>query len=732
MKAAARGIRAGVLPSFIVLGVLSGPPSVERASAALSPEVQCQDVVAQAARNYFRDRFNAVMHCENKKSAGKLPQITNCRPDDPPVTGELNTDQRLQKAEDRLLRRLGNRCTDTLVDNISFGIPCGTVATIAELADCVVNDAHGPNADLLVESVYDTTASILDDELRHCQRTIAKESAKYSRARMTARLKCGKKVLAGKIEGACPERTRLFLGRRLAKFRSKVLARCTDAHVLDTAIDFGFPCESFVDLTFDRDGMTNNNLVPPVERLLRCMAAAAAGDGDLGAETIETLPDAPPFSYGVAAGDATDNSFIAWTRADDPDPVTLLVATDPDFPLTSLVFAASPNPAADNTVKTEATGLAPDTEYYYRFVQNGGISRTGKIRTAPLPSSTDTVRFVWTGDSNAFFKPFTVLEGATHDDPDLWLFIGDTIYGDDERSGTGEAMVRSEYHTKYKENRNDRSLRDIMAAAGTVTMWDDHEVTNDFWGTDPSVQTQMAEGSLAFRDYMPIRENTGDPMQLYRNFQWGQAAEFFLLDCRQYRDAQAYITEPACLSMGEPIVLPAGTCAAEIADPGRTYLGAAQKQWLKDGLLNSTATFKFVMNGPLISSLLFLPYDRWDGYTAERDEIIAFIKSNDIRNVIFLSTDIHAAIVNSQVGNATPPIIRELVSGAIGMDPIFRELPPSISPFVPQLPLLFPTITYFDIDRFNYGLIEATTTQATVTYRDNTGGILKTLVIPAT
>jgi phosphodiesterase/alkaline phosphatase D-like protein len=732
MNTTARSIRLGALSACIALCTTVGPAAVAPASASPSPEAQCQDIVAQAARNYFRDRFNAVSRCENKKSVGTLDQLVNCRPDDPPVTGEVRTDQRLQNAEARLLRRIGNRCTDALVGNISFGLPCGTVSTIAELSDCIVNDAHGSDADLLIDSVYDQTASILDDKLRRCQRTIAKESVKYARARMTGRLKCGKKILAGKIEGACPEGTTKFFERRLAKFHSKILARCNDAQVVDTAIDFGFPCESFVNLTFDRDGNTNNNLMPPVERLIRCMAAAAAGDGDLGAATAEPLPDSPPFSYGVAAGDATENSFIAWTRADTSDPVTLIVATDPDFNLNSLVFGASPNPAGDNTVKTEVTGLAADTQYYYRFVQNGGTSRSGRIRTAPLPSSTDEVRFVWTGDSNAFFKPYTVLEGVTHDDPAVWLYIGDTIYGDDPRSGSGVAITRSDYHAKYKENRDDRSLRDVTAAVGTVTMWDDHEVTNDFWGTDPSIQTQMAEGNQAFRDYQPIRENTGDPMQLYRSFRWGQAAEFFLLDCRQYRDAQAYVTEPACLSGGDPIVLPAGTCSAEIANPARTYLGAAQKQWLKDGLQNSGATFKFVMNGPLISSLLFLPYDRWDGYTAERQELINFIKSNDIRNVVFLSTDIHGLIVNSQVGNGTPPVIRELVSGAIGMDPIFRELPASIASFVPSLPILFPTITYFDIDRFNYGLIEATTTQATVTYRDNTGGILKTLVIPAT
>jgi len=94
--------------------------------------------------------------------------------------------------------------------------------------------------------------------------------------------------------------------------------------------------------------------------------------------------------------------------------------------------------------------------------------------------------------------------------------------------------------------------------------------------------------------------------------------------------------------------------------------------------------------------------------------------------VVFLSTDIHALIVNNFVANPGPSGggIREWVSGAIGMDPIFRELPAAVAGFVPQLPSLFPTITRFDIDRFNYALVEASPTAAEVTYRDNTGAVI--------
>ncbi len=730
-------------------------------AALTKPELKCADGIALTARNYFKDRYKTITKCENKKADGSFASSVVCRPN--VCSGGANdglacvtagdcpdgicvansmldskTATKLQKAAEKVTKKIDKKCGDPIPAAVVLGLPCGTASTVAEVSSCIVDQAHGLNADRLIETVYDDTGDLSANQaLLDCQTFLAKESLKYAKARMTARRVCAKKLEGGKIEGPCPdEKTLKKLDKALVKLRDKVLAVCTDAQVLDAAKDFGFPCESFSQITFQRDGMTNNNAMPPSERLIRCIAASAAGDADLGADTAYPLPDAAPFSFGVAAGDPTNTSFIAWTRTDGAGTVGLEVATDEAF--SNIVFSnasLTPDPAADNTVKAEVTGLPAGTasaQYFYRFTQGGDTSATGSVRTAPAPGSTAPVRFVWTGDANAYFKPYTVLDGILRDDPEVWLFIGDTIYGDDPRSGSGVAMTRSDYHAKYRENRSDRSTRNIMAKFGTIAMWDDHEVTNDFWGTDPSIQTQMADGNQAFRDYMPIRENGGDPMQLYRSIRWGKAAEFFLIDDRQYRSAQAYVTEPACLSGGEPATIPpAGACTTEINNPSRTYLGTVQKQWLKDGLLNSTATFKFVMNGPLLSSLLFVPYDRWEGYAAERTEMIDFIKNNNIKNVIFLSTDIHGLIVNDAVGGTSTPVIRELVAGAIGMDPIFRELPASVAGLVPTLPALFPTISYFDIDRFNYGLIEVTPTEATVTYRDNTGAALTTFTIPA-
>ena len=40
-----------------------------------------------------------------------------------------------------------------------------------------------------------------------------------------------------------------------------------------------------------------------------------------------------------------------------------------------------------------------------------------------------------------------------------------------------------------------------------------------------------------------------------------------------------------------------------------------------------------------------LPYDRWEGYEAERQRLLDFLSDN-VENVIFLTTDVHATLVN--------------------------------------------------------------------------------------
>ena len=170
----------------------------------------------------------------------------------------------------------------------------------------------------------------------------------------------------------------------------------------------------------------------------------------------------------------------------------------------------------------------------------------------------------------------------------------------------------------------------------------------------------MTNGNKAFRVYNPMRESTGDPKQLYRSFRWGSMAEFFLIDDRQYRSPKYTCCNTAaesgfvlndddttCHTSGEA-VSPSASCNTAMADSSRTILGAAQKAWLESGLMNSTATFKFIMNGPPITQLIFVPYDRWEAWPTERTEILDFITNNSLKNVVWHSTDLHGIVLSPQ------------------------------------------------------------------------------------
>ncbi len=88
----------------------------------------------------------------------------------------------------------------------------------------------------------------------------------------------------------------------------------------------------------------------------------------------------------------------------------------------------------------------------------------------------------------------------------------------------------------------------------------------------------------------------------------------------------------------DPWRTPDGTCKS-ILDGNEIPDG--QKDWLFEGLLNSTAAWKF-----LISSVPFnrtcLKSDGWAAYPDERQEIVSFIEDNSIDGVIVLSADIHS------------------------------------------------------------------------------------------
>jgi alkaline phosphatase D len=344
-------------------------------------------------------------------------------------------------------------------------------------------------------------------------------------------------------------------------------------------------------------------------------------------------------SYGPASLEVTTESALVWHRLPGDGRLQVeYAAADEGF------GQAMRTPAVDVTAETDYTTVAPllalrpGREYVYRAVgADGGRGPVGRFRTAPEGAAGFT--FGFSGDIEAGHQPFTLLDSVRRRGPDFFFLLGDTVYADVPRARFTPTLAH--YREKHRENREDPHLARLLAATSVRAMWDDHEVHNDF----DSTSRFLYEGRQAFVEYWPVRGEGGEPTVLYRRFAWGSAAEFFVLDCRQYRHPKGRADGPA-----------------------KTMLGARQKAWLKDGLRISRAPFKFVLS----SVPLHGPWgpDRWDGFAHERDELLAFVRQERIEGVIVLSTDVHAA-VDVDLGTG----VREFIAGPIGAWTLCRLVP---------------------------------------------------------
>ena len=363
-----------------------------------------------------------------------------------------------------------------------------------------------------------------------------------------------------------------------------------------------------------------------------------------------------PFYHGVASGDPLSDRVILWTRVTDDTLTVDSVQVDwriaTDTSMNNIVNSGSGYTKAskDWTFKVDATGLQPNTWYYYDFNGLGWNSLRGRTKTAPV-GDIDSVRFAIVSCSNwehGYFHAYKHLKDRN--DFDCVLHLGDYIY-EYETGGfsanlservnepTHEIITLEDYRLRYSHYRLDSDLRDLHQQFPFINIWDDHETANDSYidgadnhdpGTEGSWVDRKAGATQAYHEWLPIRSPNATNTQIYRKFAWGDLIDLHMLDTR----LEARVVQ--------------NSSAAD--DPNRPLLGTTQFDWLTNNLQTSTARWNIlgqqVMMAPLAVFGQILNSDQWDGYAYERDQLFNFITTNSIDNLVVLTGDIHTSWVN--------------------------------------------------------------------------------------
>ena len=370
----------------------------------------------------------------------------------------------------------------------------------------------------------------------------------------------------------------------------------------------------------------------------------------------------------VTVAEVHADRAILWLRAEGVEPLRVRVAPV-DEPAASRAFAARPSPDWDHIVRLPLHGLRPGTRYAYE-VSAGRRNTVGAFTTAPAPDADAPAHLLWSGDLGGSGHCRDVEDGypifrvMAQRRADLFLFVGDTAYADHVcgpgRTISGNDFVAAtveQYRAKHRYNRADPAVQEFLRATGVYAIWDDHEVRNNFVGPDEPL---MPAGRRAFRDYWGLDGGPEEPDRLYRSVRWGRHVEVFILDTRQYRS---------------PNAMPDG--------PGKSMLGVAQRRWLLKGVTRSTATWKLIVTSvPLGMFTGGPPSDSWssanvlgypragNGFAWERDLILRTLAHEDVRNVVFLSGEVHhAELLRHDI--AVDYHVHELVAGPLAARPGF-------------------------------------------------------------
>jgi alkaline phosphatase D len=449
------------------------------------------------------------------------------------------------------------------------------------------------------------------------------------------------------------------------------------------------------------------------------------------------------FPLGVASGFPYPRGTILWTKLDGgkhTSRLKLQVAKDRHFRNVVLEKTVTARKERDFTARTRVRGLDPAHEYFYRFHTKDKGSPVGQFRTAPPRDSNKPVRIAFLSCQSyeaGFYNAHAAI--AKEPDIDFVLHLGDYIYESHYYPGPradttgfnhdGNVEFLAEYRQKYNLYKRDPDLQAMHSAHNFVSVWDDHEVednyadglasshaqpgfTNNGHPRRVSIEERRANAYRAYFNYMPRIRFDGDRDRIYEHARFGRLVDLIITDERQYRDQQP--CNDAQLV----------TCPDQ-QNPNRTMLGIQQKSWFKQTLASSPQTWKLWANEVMLMGFQQAPQngannDQWDGYAAERRDLLEFVLDNNIKNLLPLTGDIH----NFFVGTATTdgsdtgtPACGEFVGGSttsLGLPEETGFDPGVIKALINNLDK---HISYTELESRGYAIVEVTPAQATCEFK---------------
>ncbi|QBZ87605.1 alkaline phosphatase family protein [Pseudomonas viciae] len=299
------------------------------------------------------------------------------------------------------------------------------------------------------------------------------------------------------------------------------------------------------------------------------------------------------------------------------------------------------------------------------------------------------------------------------------LMTGDQVYLDDLNVLAPDRNYKNilfKYRTAFAQPQ----IRKLMSAVPTYMTLDDHEI-EDNWpanktGNDEVLYANAMNAYALYQaSHSPTHELSSDGTlnkslkRYWYRFAHGDI-EWFVTDSRTQRNLSA---------------------------DDRRILDEEQEQSLLKWLIHSPARVKFV-----VTSVMFFPDskrndgDAWQAFPQQRLRLLETIRSHGIKNVIFVSGDVHGSMTSRLLHSQDPDFeVNTLVSS-----PFYNS---KLLPFAKSSDFIFDhplartengeyqyELTSKVVSQNNFARLYVTAQSVQVTFHDRDGSPLQTLDIP--
>jgi len=247
--------------------------------------------------------------------------------------------------------------------------------------------------------------------------------------------------------------------------------------------------------------------------------------------------------------------------------------------------------------------------------------------------------------------PLPIFDIVVKHNPDLFIFLGDNIYGDTDDMDT--------LRIKYDMLTSKPTFQNLKQNVPIIATWDDHDYgRNDAGNTYPYKEEAKEIFLEVFEEPADSerRKRPGIYTSYYHELD-DKILQVIMLDTRTFRDdLKAYNGEA---DEDKRYFYPLDYTPHTSSEPN--FLGDAQWKWLEEEL-NKPADLRLIGSSTQFS-IEYNGYEAWINFPHEQQRFIDLIKKTRASGVLFISGDVHYAEISKMEEPELYPLYDVTASG---------------------------------------------------------------------